>query len=46
MSMGPEVRGKTFLVKVLAQNEPDVRPLYSDPSHIVVRDLNKLLQTE
>lgn len=36
----------TYLVEVLAQNIPHVRPLQTDTVHVVVRDLHKLLQAE
>jgi hypothetical protein len=36
----------TDLVEVLAEDLPDARPLEPDPGHVVVRDLDELLQAE
>ena len=36
----------THLVEVLSQDVPQIRPLKTDTVHVVVRDLDQLLQAE
>jgi hypothetical protein len=35
-----------YLVEVFPKNIPQIRPLQTDAVHVVVRDLDQLLQTE
>jgi hypothetical protein len=45
-SANPRRWEMTDLVEVLAEDLPDARPLEPDPGHVVVRDLDELLQAE
>lgn len=41
-----QLRTKNHLVEVFSQDVPQIRPLETNPIHVVVRDLDQLLETE